>query len=439
MTPPERLGGAIPGMRSRALLQRLHLHESRNLTFFDEAYPVVWDRAQGALVTDVDGNRYIDCTSAFGVANAGHSNARVVGAIAAQARELLHAMGDVHPAAMRVRLLERLITILPKGLQKVILATSGSDAVEAAIKTAILATGKTRVAAYRGGYHGLSLGALIAGGIPRFRQPFERALGPEPLLLEFPRVEAVGADEAAQAARKSLSAHPEIAAIIGEPIQGRAGVIVPPHGYLAALRDVCTELRIVMIADEIYTGFGRTGEWFAIEGERVVPDILCIGKAMGSGVAISAAAGRSEVMDAWPVSTGEALHTSTHLGDPLGCAAALATIEEMTRLQLPARAARLGQVLGGRLASLREMPSVVAIRGRGLFWGIELSNNSLASAVVKGALTRGVLLLQSGVEGQTITLAPPLVIEESALLRAIDILRATLAGVTRYERTPERA
>ncbi|MBV9027200.1 MAG: aminotransferase class III-fold pyridoxal phosphate-dependent enzyme, partial [Candidatus Eremiobacteraeota bacterium] len=135
MTRAERRTGPIPGPRSRDLLARLQRHESPNLTYVDAAYPVVWDRAQGALVTDVDGNRYIDCTSGFGVANVGHANPRVAGAVAAQAREFLHAMGDVHPAALRVRLLEAIAAILPSGLEKIILGTSGSDAIEAAIKT----------------------------------------------------------------------------------------------------------------------------------------------------------------------------------------------------------------------------------------------------------------------------------------------------------------
>lgn len=438
MSRAERRTGPIPGPRSRELLARLRCHESANVTYVDAAYPVVWDRAQGAVVTDVDGNRYIDCTSAFGVANVGHANPRVAEAVAVQARELLHAMGDVHPAALRVRLLEAMATILPSGLEKIILGTSGSDAVEAAIKTAILVTGRTRMAAYRGGYHGLSLGALMAGGIPRFRLRFDGALGPEPLLLDFPRAGERDAAEAAREAEELFVAHPDIAAIVVEPIQGRAGVIVPPRGYLAALREACSARKVVMIVDEIYTGFGRTGEWFAIDAEGVIPDILCVGKAMGSGVPISAAAGRPEVMDAWPPSTGEALHTSTHLGDPLGCAAALATIDEMTRLELPARAVALGEMLGRRLASLRDLPGVVAIRGRGLFWGIELAGDSVANAAVRRALARGVLLLQSGVSGETITLAPPLVIEESLLWRAVEILEGTLAGIAR-QMPPERA
>ena len=213
-----------------------------------------------------------------------------------------------------------------------------------------------------------------------------------------------------------------IAALVVEPIQGRGGCIVPPAGYLSEVRAICDELGIVMIVDEIFTGFGRTGNWFAIDHEQFVPDILCIGKAMGSGVPVSATIGRSRVMDAWPSSSGEALHTSTFLGNPLGCAAALATLEEFERFDLPERARRLGNELGPRLGALRSHEAVVAVRGRGLFWGVELRNASTAFSVVKRSLEAGVIFVQSGTDGATIAIHPPLVIEELQLRHAIDVL-----------------
>jgi 4-aminobutyrate aminotransferase-like enzyme len=178
--------------------------------------------------------------------------------------------------------------------------------------------------------------------------------------------------------------------------------------------------------DEIYTGFGRTGRWFAFEREGVVPDVLCIGKALGSGFPISAAIGRRAVMDAWPQSTGEALHTSTYLGNPIGCAAALATIAEMQRLELPQRAARLGNELATRLQDLHKHPRVAEVRGGGLFWAVQLRDASVAGAAVKGALTRGAIFLQSGVAGDSITIAPPLTIGHEQLLRAVDILEESI-------------
>jgi 4-aminobutyrate aminotransferase-like enzyme len=413
----------IPGPRSLALASRLRAHEERNLTFLADDFPVFWESAHGATVVDVDGNEYIDCSAAFGVVNAGHANPRVVRALDEQARRLVHGMGDVHPTEIRVRLLERLANVLPRGLTKTFLATSGSEAIEAALKSAMLVTGKTGFAAYRGGYHGLSFGALAVAGIERFREPFAAAIAGEPLLLDYPREDAdKGYDRAAEEARDALRGRDDIAALVIEPIQGRGGCIVPSRGYLGALRSVCSELGIVLIVDEIYTGFGRTGQWFAVERDAIVPDIICIGKAMGSGVPISAAVGRDAIMDAWPISAGEALHTSTFLGNPLGCAAALATIDEIERLDLPARAARLGERLRGRLDALRANANVIDVRGRGLLCGIELRNGATAFAVVKAALSRGVIVVQCGADGATIAVTPPLVIEEPRLEFAIDIL-----------------
>jgi 4-aminobutyrate aminotransferase-like enzyme len=423
----EHITGPVPGPRSFALAESLARRESRNVTYLADDFPIFWESAHDAIVEDVDGNRYIDCTAAFGVANAGHANRHVTSAVAQQAERLVHGMGDVHPTEIRVRLLERLPEVLPRELTRVFLATTGSEAVEAALKTAMLATGRFRIATYRGGYHGLSLGALAAGGIDRFRLPFAGALAPS-LLLEFPREgSGLGVAQAAEQTRNALERAGDVAAVVIEPVQGRAGCLRPIAGYLTALRRICDDLEILLVVDEIYTGFGRTGHWFAIEREGIVPDLLCIGKAFGSGFPISATIGRSAVMDAWPRSTGEALHTSTYLGNPIGCAAALATIDELAQRKLPQRAAELGQILGERLQRLRTRGGVVEVRGCGLFWAVQVRDAAKATAAVKGALARGAIFLQSGVAGDAITIAPPLTIGEDQLLRAVDILQESLA------------
>lgn len=423
----ERLVESVPGPCSRRLASRLRAHESRNVTYLSDDFPVFWESASGATVTDVDGNRYIDCTAAFGVANAGHCNPRITAAVLEQVERLVHGMGDVHPSAIRVRVLERLSQILPRGLDRIFLATTGSEAIEAALKTAMLYTGKARFAAYRGAYHGLSFGALAVGGIERFRAPFAAALGAQPLLLDFPKAGGgVDARVAAGQTNRALSEREDIAALVIEPIQGRAGIVLPPPGYLRELRAICDERQIVMIVDEIYTGFGRTGSWFDVDREGFVPDILCIGKAMGSGFPISAAAGTSQVMDAWPVSTGEALHTSTYLGHPLGCAAAVATIDEIDRLQLPQRARRLGSELGSRLSALGALEGVVEVRGRGLLWGVAVRDSAFATAAVKRALRGGAIFLQSGIAGEVIAISPPLVIGEAQFARALEILKVAI-------------
>jgi 4-aminobutyrate aminotransferase-like enzyme len=417
----EHIVTAIPGPRSREFEALIARYEPPGVTFLGDAYPVVWSSAHGALVSDVDGNRYLDLTAAFGVANVGHGNARVAEAVAAQARELMHGMGDVHPTAVKARLLERLAALAPGDLTKTYLTTGGSEAVEFALKTALLATGKARFVAYRGAYHGLSLGALEVIGIPKFRDPFAALVGERTTWLDFPDA---GADlEAALgAARAVLDADPQVAAIVLEPVQGRGGVIVPPPGFLAGLRALCDARGVVLIFDEIYTGFGRTGSYFACDREGVVPDLLCVGKALAGGIPLGATIGRASVMDAWPKSQGEALHTATFLGNPVACAAALATLAEIERLELVARVREGAADFARRLAALAAQPEIVAVRGLGYLWALEFRSAAVANRVVVDALARGVIVLQSGPTGSSITLAPPLTIELDQLARALDLL-----------------
>jgi 4-aminobutyrate aminotransferase-like enzyme len=422
----ERLQSAIPGPKTRALSVRLSQYESRNVTYIGDDFPVFWESASGSNVFDVDGNRYIDLTSAFGVASVGHSNPVVIEAVVEQAHSLMHGMGDVHPTGVRARLLERLARIVPRGLSKTFLATTGSEAVEAAIKTAVLATGKHRFVAYRGAYHGLSLGALEVGGGEKFVRPFEALIPDVAIRLNFPDAEHTDATNALADLEATADSHDDIAAVFIEPLQGRGGCIVPPRGYLRGLREYCDARGILLVVDEIYTGFGRTGRWFACDSEGVTPDILCIGKAMGGGFPISAAIAREAVMNAWPASSGEALHTSTYLGNPMGCAAALATIGEIERLDLPARARELGALIEARLRPLLDRPAVEAIRGRGAMWGVQMRSGAEADRVVKAALARGVMLLQAGIGGDVLSITPPLVIAHEQLDRAMDIIGEVL-------------
>lgn len=426
MADLEEIRTEVPGPRSRELTPSLRSFESRNVTFVDRDFPIFWESASEALVTDVDGNRYIDLTAAFGVANTGHSNAYVAAAVHDQAVRLMHGMGDVHPTEVKVRLLETLAKIAPGELSKTFLASTGAEAVEAALKTAMLATGKFAFAAYRGAYHGLSLGTLKVSGIEKFREPFASFVSTNTLFLEYPRADSLAADEGAAAAledaKRALSARTDLAALIIEPLQGRGGCIVPPNGYLKGLRELCDSLGILLIFDEIYTGFGRTGTLFACEHEGVVPDILCIGKAMANGFPISATIARPSIMDVWPESPGEALHTSTYLGNPMGCAAALANLGEIERLDLAQRARQMGLMLGARLDALRADGKAVDVRGRGLMWGVEFDSAATAERIVKNALKAGVILLQAGPRGNVISITPPLVITQQQLFRAVDII-----------------
>jgi 4-aminobutyrate aminotransferase-like enzyme len=425
LTGLEKLVTAVPGPRSRALAAELAAYEAPGVTYLAADYPVFWERAAGALVADADGNRYLDLTSAFGVAATGHTNPRVASAVAAQAQRLLHGMGDVHPTELRVRLLARLAQLAPGELRKTYLATSGAEAVEFALKTALLATGKPRVLAYHGAYHGLSLGALEVAGIDKFRAPFAPLVPGRATFLPYPGAEST-AEEAIRAVRTALAHDPDIGAVIAEPVQGRGGVIVPPPGFLRALRALCDERGVLLILDEIYTGFGRTGTMFACEHEGVVPDLLCIGKALGGGVPLAATIGTARVMDAWPVSAGEAIHTSTFLGNPLACAAALANLDELERLDALGRVRAREGFLATRLRVLTACASVRGVRGTGFLWAVEFAHAAFANRVVVRGLATGVVLLQSGPTGTSITVAPPLTIADDQLARALDLFEAAV-------------
>jgi 4-aminobutyrate aminotransferase-like enzyme len=419
----ERLLTPVPGPASRAAAERLRAAESPGVTFLGDDYPIFWESASGSTVTDLDGNQYLDLTAAFGVAAVGHSNLLVARAIAEQACLLMHGLGDVHPTDVRTKLIERLAALAPVDNGKVFLCSTGSEAVEFALKTAALVTGEPGVLAFGGAYHGLSYGALEVCGIPKFRRPWQRQLRDTTSFVPFPDMrERRSLEIALERVERVLRKKGTVGAVICEPIQGRAGVIIPPDGFLAGLRALCTKYDTVFIVDEIYTGFGRTGTMFACEHDGVKPDIICVGKALGGGFPISAAIGSGSIMDSWQPSSGEALHTSTFLGNPMGCAAALAVLDEVERLALCRRAERIGEMMAPRLHTLAPLRMVGDARGRGALWAIEMDSGETARAIVVQALARGLILLQAGVRGEAITLCPPLVIENDQLERALDIL-----------------
>jgi 4-aminobutyrate aminotransferase-like enzyme len=319
-----------------------------------------------------------------------------------------------------VELLEALARRFPGGgPARAQLASSGSDAVEIALETALLATGRPGCVAFEGGYHGLSLGALDATSRAFFRDPFRARLPGATAFARWP--------DAADAARAARGCREPVGAVLVEPIQGRGGERVPPAGFLAGLRALCDREGWLLIVDEVYTGFGRTGRWFACEHEGVVPDLLCVGKGLSSGMPLSACIGRAEVMDAWPPARGEALHTQTFLGHPPSCAAALASLAVLEEEKLVERAAELGALalrrLEGRLAG---RPGVLDVRGLGLLLGVECDTPERASAACARALSRGVLLITSGDDGRVLSITPPLAIERELLELALDVVVESL-------------
>ncbi|HSH95399.1 MAG TPA: aspartate aminotransferase family protein [Roseimicrobium sp.] len=450
----KRTQGQPFGTRTRAVLKELHTYESQNVTFIDPdgRWPMVWTEARGTRVTDIEGRHYLDLTGAFGVAAAGHANPRVVKAGQKQMATLLHAMGDVHPHPLKAALARELSKITferwTRGKKsamrgKTIFCNSGFEAVEAALKTALLATKRSGIIAFEGGYHGLGYGSLNATHRAHFRSPFLKQLGgfatfvpfpieetarrthPNKLLLKLKDVEKL----LRAAFRKN-----RIGAVLLEPIQARGGINIPPAAFLPLLRRLCNEHGALLIFDEIYTGFGRTGRWFACEHSGTVPDLICLGKAMTGGFPMSACVGRAELMDkAWPVSNGEAIHTSTFLGHPVGCAMSLAQIGEIRRLKLPDRSQRLGQFLLKNLDAIR-VPKGIKAQSRviGLMAGWELWNEdgtpatTLALQLIKEMLHQGFILLPEGADANVISFTPPLTVSETELSRTIRTLEKTL-------------
>jgi 4-aminobutyrate aminotransferase-like enzyme len=413
--------------------------ESRNVTWTGERFPVFWEAAQGANVRDVDGNVYVDLTSAFGVALPGHAHPRIQAAVREQAARMIHGMGDVHPPAIKVELLERLARVSPWPETRGVLASAGSEAVEIALKTALLRSGRAGILAFEGAYHGLTLGALATTERAYFRRPFAERLFEGVVFAPFPDPRG-GPDEVARALEvvdraldHGAPGGVPIGAVIVEPVQGRAGVRLPPGGFLAAVTERARAAGAVIIADEVFTGAGRCGSFLASWRFGLEPDVICLGKAIGGGLPLSACIGRADVMDAWPTSPGEALHTSTYLGHPLGCAAALALLD-LVEEGVAARASELGEALLGRLrTALQGTKGVGEVRGVGLLLGIELSGGDqgrvpregAAVMVAHAALAEGFLVLPAGEHGHVVELAPPTCLTEEQL----DAAAASIARV----------
>ncbi|MEY2465621.1 MAG: 4-aminobutyrate aminotransferase [Verrucomicrobiota bacterium] len=446
-------------MNTRQTLDLLRDYESRNVLFTeaDGSWPIVWEKAKGVHVWDAEGKKYLDLTAAFGVAAAGHANPRVVEAGQKQMATLLHAMGDVHPHARKAELARELSRITfekwscefrasgfetryerpslkpetqsPKlQLGKTIFCNSGFEAVEAALKTAMLTAGKYGVIAFQNGYHGLGYGTLNTTHRELFRGPFKMQLKEFAHFVQFP---AKASDlPVIELLIRRLFQRGWVGAILVEPIQARGGINVPPPEFLPLLRRLCDEHKALLILDEVYTGFGRTGKMFACEHSGVVPDILCLGKALTGGFPLSACVGRAEVMDAaWPASKGEAIHTSTFLGNPVGCAMALAQIGELQENKLPDKAAKLGEFLITELQlKIFSSKFQIAIRGQGLMIGLELklANGDPATdealRIIKTMLHRGFILLPEGEHSNVISFTPPLTITKAQLAETVEAL-----------------
>ncbi|MBV8801724.1 MAG: aspartate aminotransferase family protein [Gammaproteobacteria bacterium] len=405
---------AIPGPFSRQYMAELAAYESPAITarYLARAEsggidcPIVFAKVNDVFIYDVDGNRFIDLTAGFGVAITGHANGEIVTAAQGQLAAMPHAMGDAFPAQNKVLLAKKLSEITPGNLKRSLFANAGFEAVEAALKTALLKTGKPGIIAFENAYHGLGYGALAVTSYRKsFREPFLSQLNPHVYHLPYPTVANGFAEKLEQTIQQSVI---PIGAIIIEPILGRGGIIEASLKSLQMIREITSHYNIVMIVDEIYTGFGRTGSWFAIEAADVVPDLLCIGKGLSGGFPISAAIGTDDVMSGWKDTPGEAIHTSTFLGNPVGCAMALKSIQVL-EAGLLAEVNIIGPYFKDKLFQLQKMfPVIYDIRGRGLMLGIEFkhADKHFTLKLSKKMLQRGLICLPCGLESNVLSFTP---------------------------------
>jgi 4-aminobutyrate aminotransferase/(S)-3-amino-2-methylpropionate transaminase len=445
---------APPGPRSRSLAERLERvecpafgrrrrdrarlsgaaaggegpSEVGSLDTLDAPWPIVLASARGSNLWDVDGNRYVDLVAGFGALLLGHGATAWRNAVQGQAERLAQGLGDVYASDAKIALLERVTALHPGERPMALLGQSGADAVTAALKTAMLATGRPGVLAFDGAYHGLSFAPLAACGFrASFRAPFRAALNPHVEFAPYPGVRGASLDAALEHAREVLRKG-EIGAVLVEPIIGRGGCVVPPRAFLPELRALAHRYGALLVADEIWTGLGRSGALSRSVEQEIVPDILCFGKGLGGGIAISACVAPEPIMRAWGEAE-EVVHTSTHAGAPLACAAAIVTLDAIGRRKLPHRAQEVGtHVIETLRRELQDLDAVTEVRGAGLMIGIELRDAATALATTSRLLAQGYLVLTGGVHGEVLTLTPALDIDEALLVGFVGALRTALVA-----------
>jgi len=363
-------------------------------------------RGKGALVWDINGNEYIDCTGSYGVAVVGHCHPKVVEAIQKQAEKLIACHASFYNDA-RSELLQKLIGLAPKGMDRVFLSNSGAESVECAIKLARKYSGKPEIIAMMGAFHGKTMGALSATWKKKYRDPFL------PLVPGFKHVPPNNLE------RVKAAITDETGAVLVEPVRGEGGVLLPSDDFLPGLREICDEKGVLLIFDEVQTGFGRTGKVFACEHWNVVPDILCLAKSVAGGLPMGATFAKEEVMAAFQ--RGE--HSSTFSGNPLVCAAASAAIDVLVEEKLPERAATLGGYFKGKLDGLAEKYKIVReVRGLGLMIGMELRFD--VYNILLDCMEQGVLVLDAG--RNVVRFLPPLVIEKGQIDKVVEVLDSAL-------------
>lgn len=431
---------SIPGPKSQEILKRRAESTSAALSM---AMPIVVDRAYGAILHDVDGNQIIDLGSGIGVTGVGNSAERVAKRVMEQVQDITHTCFMIAPYEGYIEVCERLNALTPGShKKKSALFNSGAEAVENAIKIARYATKRQAVVVFEHAYHGRT---NMTMSLTAKNMPYKEGFGPFAgevyrMPMAYPyrwhgdkaNISTEAFDEVSHRIEKEIGAK-NVAAILIEPIQGEGGFIVPPKGFLPSLVDFAQKNGIVFIADEVQTGFARTGQWFACDDENIVPDLICTAKGIAGGLPLAAVTGRAELMDAVHVGG----LGGTYGGNPVACAAALGAIETMEEEKLVDRARHIGAKIHEAMTTLqKQYPIIGDVRGRGAMQAIELvkagsdqPNPEAVSAIVKYCQQKGVLILTAGTYGNVIRFLPPLVIEDQLLNDALAVFAEALASL----------
>ncbi len=423
-----RLRTELPGPIARTMLERDERYMSPSYT---RIYPLVCARGEGAVIEDVDGNRFLDFTAGIAVTSTGHCHPRVTAAIQDQAAKLIHMSGTDFYYGPQIDLAERLALAAPgKGPKRVFFTNSGAESLEAALKLARHHTGRTRAIAFFGAFHGRTYGAMSLSGSKLVHRRGFSPLVPDIHHVPYPRgCEACGSGCACvrqieDTVLRRVAPPDEVAAIFVEPIQGEGGYYVPPAGFLPALRELCDRHGILLVADEVQTGFGRTGKLFAVEHWNVTPDILCLAKGIASGLPLGAIVARDDIMD-WPPGS----HASTFGGNPVSCRAALATMDLLEEGLIENAIARGRQLQNGLHDLARDVPVLGDIRGLGLMVAADIVKQGQPDvldhdgrdAIIQAAFRKGLLLLGCG--EAALRFCPPLCIDVQQVSTALAVLR----------------
>lgn len=404
-------------------LQRLKSKECPDATYESPTYPLVLQRAEGSTVWDVNQTAYTDLCCGFGSLALGHRHSSLLKVFAES--QLIQGMGDVFANQYKVDMIETLMALMPNQFSRAALAISGGQAVELAMKTAMLATGHFGFITLKGGYHGLDLGVLPLTSREDFKAPFNPWFRDDIVQQVHRDCDLEQLISAIDALRASGV---ELAGIVVEPVMGRHGIRKIPVPQLQMFANVAHEYGGLLIFDEVMTGMGRTGTY--CHAQDVEVDLLCFGKILGGGLPVSACVGTEKTMGAWPNSTGEAIHTGTYFGHALSCHASIATMHQIQENKLVERSAKLGAELKHFLRSeLASSGIVKEVRGEGMLFGVEFEKEQTGLLLMESLLRRGVIVLPAGERGQCISMTPALNIPHDQLFSAMELIVEEVRGL----------